>query len=111
MTKEDKEAIIRRLEAMYGEAEDNETKEALFYATEALKEQRPHGEWIETDDGDEIYDNYKKCTNCGESIISTHMSYCGNCGAKMGDKKDDLVEIIEAVQSMKEGKRNEQTTD
>ena len=46
MTKEDKEAIIRRLEAMYGEAEDNETKEALFYATEALKEQRPHGEWI-----------------------------------------------------------------
>jgi hypothetical protein len=38
MDREDKEAIIRRLEAMYGEAEDNETKEALFYATEALKQ-------------------------------------------------------------------------
>ena len=40
MTREDKEAIIRRLEAMYGEAEDkdNETKEALFYGIEALKE-------------------------------------------------------------------------
>lgn len=42
MTREDSEAIIRRLEAMYGEAEDNETKEALFYAIEALEE-RPHG--------------------------------------------------------------------
>ena len=39
MTREDKDAIIRRIEAMYGEAEDNETKEALFYAIEALKEQ------------------------------------------------------------------------
>lgn len=74
-------------------------------------EERAHGEWIPTDDGDEIYGNYEKCTNCCESIISTHMSYCGNCGAKMGDKKDDLVEIIEAVQSMKEVKQNEQTTD
>lgn len=38
MTREDEEAIIIRLEAMYGEAEENETKEALFYAIEALKE-------------------------------------------------------------------------
>lgn len=40
MTREDREAIIRRLEVMYREAEDNdnETKEALFYAIEALKE-------------------------------------------------------------------------
>lgn len=48
------------------------------------EEPRPHGEWVETDVGDEIYGRYEKCTNCGEEIISTHMSYCGNCGAEMG---------------------------
>ena len=46
MTREDKEAIIRRLEAMYGEAEDNETKEALFYAIEALTDNKPSRTWI-----------------------------------------------------------------
>ena len=51
-------------------------------------EQRPHGKWVERDDGDEIYGRYEKCTNCGEAIISTHMSYCGNCGAKMGEGEE-----------------------
>lgn len=48
MTREDREAIIRRLEAMYGEAEDkdNETKEALFYAIEALSDNKPSRTWI-----------------------------------------------------------------
>lgn len=38
MTIESKEAIIRRLEAMYDETEETDEREALFYATEALKE-------------------------------------------------------------------------
>ena len=63
MTREDKEAIIRRLETMYKEAEDNGDKEALFYAIEAfqeneslaksvieaselLKKKRKRGKWI-----------------------------------------------------------------
>ena len=53
-----------------------------------IENTRPHGEWVERDDGDEIYDRYRKCTNCGEAIISTHMSYCGNCGAKMGEGEE-----------------------
>lgn len=91
MKKEDKEAIIRRLEAMYGEAEDedNETKEALFYAVEALKKQRPHGEWIEKHCD---YGVYYRCSNCHkmppnyecdykEGAIKTN--FCPNCGASM----------------------------
>lgn len=50
---------------------------------------RPHGEWIETDDDVEIYGNLEKCTNCGEAILSTHMSYCGNCGAKMEEGESE----------------------
>lgn len=38
MTKEDREAMIRRLESLYKEAVDNSDKEALFYAIEALQE-------------------------------------------------------------------------
>lgn len=38
MTREDKDAIVRRLKVMYNEAKGNEAKEALFYAIEALQE-------------------------------------------------------------------------
>ena len=85
MTREDREAIIRRLESMYGEAKDNETKEALFYAIEALKEQRPHGEWI--DKGE-----YAECSICGSCSgtqfdgvepIPLKTNFCPNCGADM----------------------------
>lgn len=44
MTREDKEAIIRLLETMYKEAEGNGDKGALFYAIEALKQERPLGD-------------------------------------------------------------------
>lgn len=38
MSIENKEAIIRRLEVMYNEAEETDEKEALFYGIEALKQ-------------------------------------------------------------------------
>ena len=90
MTREDKEAIIRRLETMYKEAEDNGDKEALFYAIEAFQEneslsksvieasellqkKRPHGEWIDGKD---------TCSVCG--MMSEYFTqYCGGCGAYM----------------------------
>lgn len=80
MTREDKEAIVRRLKAMYSEAEDNETKEALFYAVEALQEneslarsvneasellrkKRPRGEWIDKKDSLQTF-----CSHCDRAI-------------------------------------------
>lgn len=106
MTREDKEAIIRRLEAMYGEAEDNETKEALFYATEALKEQRPHGEWIpfEWDDNystkiplpkgsdshmEEYWAEEFMCSVCGKAHHAR--DFCPNCGTPM---TEEALEIL-----------------
>lgn len=76
MTREDKEAIIRRLEAMYGEAKDNETKEALFYAIEALKE-RLHGEA-----------KTKKCPIC-ESDLYEHCYMCCYEGEKVRRNESD----------------------
>lgn len=92
MSKENREAIIRRLEAMYGEAEDkdNETKEALFYSIEALKEERTHGEWIRrhyiTDT--KSFDMYV-CSNCGEEfsydaetgVSMNNYNTCPKCGS------------------------------
>ena len=56
---------------------------------------RPHGEW--KPDG--------TCSECGvySSLNKDTAYFCPNCGADMRDKKDDLAEIIEAVQSIKEG--------
>ncbi len=69
--------------------EDVDIIEAYDMAIEALKDKRPHGEWIETDFEDEIYGFFEKCTNCGEAILSTHMRYCGNCGASMQTQNDN----------------------
>lgn len=65
-------------------------------------EERPHGEWI-------FHDTYTVCGNCGKHFpYKNHKkNFCDECGADMRDKKDDLIEIIEAVQSIKEGDANE----
>ena len=59
-----------------------EEKEAFNMAIEALKEERPHGEWVKRGDG-----SYK-CAICCYSDRSTS-NYCPNCGARMkeGDEK------------------------
>ena len=66
--------------------------DGLKEAIEALK--RPHGDW--KPDG--------TCSECGvySSLNKNTAYFCPNCGADMRDKKDDLAEIIEAVQSIKE---------
>lgn len=68
------------------------------WVTEIFNESRPCGEWTR------CLDNSKhwvwKC-KCGwTERIATN--FCPDCGADMRDKKDDLAEIVEAVQSMKE---------
>lgn len=54
--------------------------------------ERPKGEWIETK-GEYVRDNiYKvvlKCSNCGH-ICSYYGDVCGNCGAKMRPKANQL---------------------
>lgn len=64
-------------------------------------EERPHGEWRDFSD-----DGYVECpfcehaTTCNDDIEELH--FCFFCGADMRDKKEDLAEIIEAAQSMKD---------
>lgn len=69
--------------------------DAIMMAVEALKEQRPHGEWekyggkIEAYDiaGHKTWGQKRKCTNCG--FIKTYIedfgfySICPTCGASM----------------------------
>ena len=115
MTREDKDAIIRRLEAMYGETGDNETKEALFYSVEALKididiqdayeqgytdgwkerfgePERPHGEWVEHRQFYSVgcfYSEYE-CSNCHDDVWQkTEWQFCPNCGASMVKEGED----------------------
>lgn len=64
-------------------------------------EPRPHGEWEACLDTE-----YCKCSYCETVMMleeSVRFHFCPNCGADMRDKKDDLADIVEAVQSMKEG--------
>ena len=54
---------------------------AFVIARDALKEQRPHGEWV-----DKIYD-VATCSKCSYRGGNFHnFNFCPNCGASM--KKD-----------------------
>ena len=61
--------------------------QAINMAIEALKEQRPHGEWIDyTDDG------YVECPFCGSATNcedggKEDLHYCFSCGAKLGGEE------------------------
>lgn len=65
--------------------------------------ERPHGEWITKKDSLQTY-----CSHCDTAIpYSDEYDFsdfilCPYCGADMRDKKDDLVDIIEAAQSIKD---------
>lgn len=58
---------------------------SLRMAVEALKEQRPHGDWEKV--GEMTY----KCTKCGWLKKTGLMPYCENCGSdnrkREGDEK------------------------
>lgn len=69
--------------------EDKEIAEAVQMGADALKEQRPHGEWIEKCWNDPRYVDYE-CSVCKRSIMNGTPDFCPNCGADMreGDGSD-----------------------
>lgn len=63
---------------------------ALEMAIEALKEQRPRGEWIETSNIWETEDlsgwgYYKECSCCHDQV-RCRTPFCSTCGADMRKK-------------------------
>lgn len=61
--------------------------EAIDMAIEALKEQRPHGEWIKFECG---YETHSKCSECHNTNTWGEVTYCPWCGSrnvKGGDGK------------------------
>lgn len=61
--------------------EDVDIFEALDVAIEALKEQRPHGEWVLDKENSFVFDMYK-CSLCG-TYGSKRWHFCPNCGYPM----------------------------
>lgn len=84
-----KEELIKALHYDRGQYEKG-------YADAKKLFERPHGEW-ENCGG--IF--CARCSVCKEVAYETAGNFCPNCGADMRNKKDDLAEIIEAVQSVK----------
>lgn len=91
MTREEAIKWLQRIENTYihggDEAFDESRKEALHMATEALKADRPRGEWIDA----KLHGVWKTakdgkygCSACGLPAPGGGLtSFCPNCGAKM----------------------------
>ena len=63
---------------------------AFVIARDALKEQRPHGEWIDRSDGGRIrypfWERYE-CSKCGAKSENTN--FCPNCGADNRPREEE----------------------
>lgn len=61
-----------------------EEQDAILAGIEALKEQRPHGEWISLANDNRPLDPRMKCSLCEEIHTScASWNFCPNCGARM----------------------------
>ena len=92
-----REEAIEELKKMYassvmifGTKNDKETQEALKKAIDALKEQRPHGEWYYS------YKNGWHCSICQQIVKDmptvmgkANFDYCPNCGADMRKRGEE----------------------
>lgn len=67
---------------------DHEEKMRNIILAGVPYEERPQGEWIETEWFDEIWGLNKECPFCHKQILSTHYNFCGNCGADMRGNKE-----------------------
>lgn len=72
--------------------EDTDIMEAYDMAIEALKEQRPHGEWEGDPERKKMVTRI--CTSCGDrSVVGYFCMWCGAdmrwCGADMRQKEGD----------------------
>lgn len=95
MTREEATLILSNMihddKAVYGR-KDKKRNIALDMAIEALKEQRPHGEWVK----DFNMDKAIVCSECGEEAWYkeycgwvTKSNFCPNCGADMRPKEGE----------------------
>ena len=77
--------IKKRIEI--GEKWTDEDVEHYKTIIEALKmaAEVKHGEWVWTEEGEEDYEQFWKCSKCGERAYYM-MRFCPNCGAKMNVK-------------------------
>lgn len=91
MTNEDAIEIIETFRLIF-DSPEVENKEVLLgainKAIEALKNERPHGKWVEH--LDYVGDTYYTCSHCGEDWTTIEgdpmdnlMNYCPMCGADM----------------------------
>lgn len=73
------------------------TIDALDLAIEALRQERPKGEWEHHIDRNGIL--WERCSECGDSTLSVdreNINFCPNCGAKMdGEKYERAVDQLE----------------
>lgn len=77
MTREDAIEILKDAESRVFHAKLNN---ALKIAIEALKEERPHGKWLETDNRWGV--GTWECSACTMYTIQ-RFSFCPHCGASM----------------------------
>lgn len=74
---------------IFGEKNDKETQDALKMAIEALKEQRPHGEWKK----EPLTENtaWYVCSVCGDKVCCYGNNFCPNCGSPMNEKALEIL--------------------
>lgn len=48
-----------------------------------------HGMWIFKNDNIAIPTGYYECSICGEGKLMNKDNYCPNCGAEMGERRDN----------------------
>ena len=75
--KEDAIAYLHQIRWM--QAHD---KEIYKQGYECGKNERKTGEWIVTNDKDELYGFLCACSICGNTMVGAY-NYCPDCGAKM----------------------------
>ena len=89
-----KEVVIDKFEKLQKRAETMRDKIYLDGVLAVIEniptaevQEVKHGEWKEIKCGDEIFDYYFKCSNCGNTTppkaFPVAPDYCPHCGAKM----------------------------
>ena len=94
ISREEAIECIRAIHVQMFNSGNSKWTEACDMAIEALKEQRPQGEWIdtgtiwtETDNGFEAWETSYKCSECG-NLLREKKPFCDECGADMRKEGD-----------------------
>lgn len=90
MTREERIAyLIAKVEELH-DTPQKLCEDDIYGIIEALENQPKQGKWIYKKDEDTACAWYK-CSECGKSFweVSAY-KFCPNCGAKMGDEKNEI---------------------